>query len=114
LRYEINVTGCGSCPNHTVSNNATCREVPINSTGENFCMFTVKAVVCERSESSLNRVTVILKGIVFILNHRHYMVHLSVLYVAPLVTVTEVLPTYKVSQSQELIQFKTTFIDSVV
>jgi hypothetical protein len=62
LRYEINATGCGNCPNHTVNNNVTCRKVPTNLTGESLCMFTVKAIVCESSESSSNRVIVALKG----------------------------------------------------
>lgn len=68
LRYEINATGCGNCPNHTVNNNITCRDVLINLTGESLCVFAVKAVVCESStsENNSNSVTVILKGIIII------------------------------------------------
>ncbi len=65
LRYEINATGCGNCSDHPVYVNdliVTCDDVPINSTGENLCVFVVKAVVCESSESSSNSVTVTLKG----------------------------------------------------
>ena len=61
LRYEINATGCGNCPSHTVNNNVTCRD--FNGIGEGLCIFAVKTVVCKSShESSLNNVTVTLKG----------------------------------------------------
>ena len=47
-----------------MNNSVTCTGVPINSAdpGENLCTFAVKTVVCESNESSLNSVTVILKG----------------------------------------------------
>ena len=66
LQYKINTTGCGNCSNHTVNDMiVTCDDVPIDSTGEGFCTFTVKAVICENSENSSNSVTVTLKGSVY-------------------------------------------------
>ena len=63
LRYEIDAIGCGVCPNDTVNSNVTCKDVPINSTGESLCMFAMKAVVCESDHNKTsNIVNVTLKG----------------------------------------------------
>lgn len=69
LQYEINAMGCGNCPNHTMSNNVTCRGIPLNLTEESLCMFAVKAIVCESNEISLDSANVTLKGIVLCMEH---------------------------------------------
>ena len=61
LQYQINATGCGTCPATTTANGIDC--VDFSVTSSQLCTFTVSTVICSDIASVTNTtVQVTLRG----------------------------------------------------